>query len=78
MAKIKVAVLFGGVSNEHDVSLVSASNVIDSIPSDKYEVICIGITKKGRWLYYPGSTEGQRAAELIAEDALIEVSLFCT
>ena len=31
MAKIKVAVLFGGVSNEHDVSLVSASNVIDSI-----------------------------------------------
>ncbi len=60
MAKIKVAVLFGGVSNEHDVSLVSASNVIDSIPRDKYEVICIGITKKGRWLYYPGSTEDIR------------------
>lgn len=54
MAKIRVAVLFGGVSSEHDVSLMSATNVINSIPKDKYEVICIGITKKGRWLYYPG------------------------
>lgn len=54
MAKIKVAVLFGGVSSEHDVSLISATNVIKSIPTDKYEVICVGITKKGRWLYFPG------------------------
>lgn len=54
MSKIKVAVLFGGVSNEHDISLISAGNIINAIPSDKYEVIPIGITKKGRWLYYPG------------------------
>ena len=54
MAKIRVAVLFGGVSSEHDVSLVSAENVIRSIPKEKYEVLCIGITKKGRWLYFPG------------------------
>ena len=54
MAKIRVAVLFGGVSSEHDVSLISASNVISSIPKEKYEVICIGITRKGRWLYFPG------------------------
>lgn len=54
MAKIKVAVLFGGVSNEHDISLISATNIINAIPSDKYEVIPIGITKKGRWLFYPG------------------------
>ena len=47
MAKIRVAVLFGGVSSEHDVSLISAENVIRSIPKDKYEVLCIGITKKG-------------------------------
>ncbi len=46
MAKIRVAVLFGGVSSEHDVSLVSAENVIRSIPKEKYEVLCIGITKK--------------------------------
>lgn len=54
MAKIKVAVLFGGVSSEHEVSLISAENVIRSIPKDKYDVLCIGITKKGRWLYFPG------------------------
>lgn len=54
MSKLKVAVLFGGVSNEHDISLISAANIIGAIPSDKYEVIPIGITKKGRWLYYPG------------------------
>lgn len=58
MAKIKLAVLFGGVSSEHEISLVSASSVISHIPQDKYEVICIGITKKGRWLYYPGDTSG--------------------
>lgn len=56
MSKIKVAVLFGGVSNEHDISLISATNIINAIPSDKYEVIPIGITKKGRWLFYPGET----------------------
>ncbi len=54
MAKIRVAVLFGGVSSEHDISLQSAENIIRSIPENKYEVLCIGITKKGRWLYYPG------------------------
>ncbi len=54
MAKTKVAVLFGGVSNEHDISLISAMNVIQNLPKDKYEIIPIGITKKGRWLFYPG------------------------
>ena len=52
--KLRVALFFGGVSSEHDVSLISAENVIRSIPKDKYEVLCIGITKKGRWLYFPG------------------------
>ncbi len=54
MSKLKIAILFGGVSNEHDVSLVSATNIINSISPEKYEVIPIGITKKGRWFYYPG------------------------
>ncbi|MDE5582517.1 MAG: D-alanine--D-alanine ligase [Ruminococcus sp.] len=57
MAKIKTAVIFGGVSCEHELSLASARDVIANIPRDKYEVICIGITKKGRWLYYPGDAE---------------------
>ena len=57
MAKPRVAVFFGGMSSEHDVSLQSAASVIRNIPQDKYEVICVGITKKGRWLYYPGSPD---------------------
>lgn len=54
MAKIKAAVIFGGISREHELSLASATDVIANIPKEKYEVICIGITRKGRWLYYPG------------------------
>lgn len=54
MAKIKVAVIFGGTSSEHGISLLSAGRVIANIPQDKYEVLPIGITKKGRWFYYPG------------------------
>lgn len=57
MAKIKVCVIFGGVSNEHEVSLMSAKSVIDNIPTDKYDIVKVGITKKGRWLFYPGSTD---------------------
>ena len=57
MAKQKVCVLFGGISSEHEVSLMSATSVIRNIPTDRYEVIPVGITKKGRWLYYPGPVE---------------------
>lgn len=57
MAKIKAAVIFGGTSREHKLSLASAAEVIRNIPEDKYEVICIGITRKGRWLYFPGDVE---------------------
>ena len=48
MAKTRVAVIFGGVSNEHEISLLSATNIINNIPRDRYDVVCIGITKKGR------------------------------
>ncbi|MBQ5330446.1 MAG: D-alanine--D-alanine ligase [Oscillospiraceae bacterium] len=58
MAKKRIAVIFGGKSNEHDISLISAANVISNIDKSKYEVIQIGITKKGRWFFYPGSVDG--------------------
>lgn len=57
MARIRIAVLFGGASSEHEVSLMSAYSVLSNIPKDKYNVMCIGITKKGHWLYYPGEYE---------------------
>ena len=54
MAKTKVCVIFGGVSNEHEVSLMSAKSIIDNIPTDKYDVVKIGITKKGKGASGPG------------------------
>jgi D-alanine-D-alanine ligase len=50
MAKIRVGILFGGRSGEHEVSLLSAASVLNAIDKTKYEVIPIGITKDGRWL----------------------------
>ncbi len=54
MNKISVAVLFGGQSTEHEVSLLSATNVLGKLNRDKYNVIKIGITKAGRWLLFEG------------------------
>lgn len=54
MGKTRVGVIFGGVSSEHDISLLSAYNIITNIPTETYEVVSIGITKKGRWFCYPG------------------------
>src|ERR1700751_355659 len=47
--KIRVGILFGGRSAEHEVSLQSAKNIIDAIDANKYEVVLIGIDKKGQW-----------------------------
>jgi D-alanine-D-alanine ligase len=49
MKKPRVAVLFGGKSAEHEVSLQSAKNVINMVDRDKYDVVAIGIDKDGRW-----------------------------
>ncbi len=50
MAKLRVGVLFGGRSGEHEVSLLSAASVIKAMDKDRYEVVPIGITKEGRWV----------------------------
>jgi D-alanine-D-alanine ligase len=48
--KVRVAVLFGGQSAEHDVSLRSAETVIGALDPERYEVVRIGVTREGRWL----------------------------
>ncbi|MCZ6636020.1 MAG: D-alanine--D-alanine ligase [bacterium] len=53
--KIRVAVLFGGKSAEHEVSLQSARNIVDAIDKDKYEVTLIGIHKSGQWFLNDGA-----------------------
>lgn len=57
MNKKTVAVLFGGQSSEHSVSLVSATTIISNMDSEKYFIIPVGITKEGKWLIYNGPVE---------------------
>ena len=49
--KLKVAVVFGGRSTEHEISLLSAQNVISSLDTEKFDPILIGIDKDGQWHY---------------------------
>jgi|Deesub1362A_J573_1020465.scaffolds.fasta_scaffold03484_2 D-alanine-D-alanine ligase len=50
MAKLRVGVLFGGRSGEHEVSLASARSIMDAMDPDRYEIVPIGITRSGRWI----------------------------
>ncbi len=61
MKKIRVALVFGGKSGEHEVSLASARSVMGAIDQSKYEIYPVGITKSGRWL-----TAGDPMALLMA------------
>jgi len=47
--KTRVGILFGGKSPEHEVSLQSARSIMDALDYDKYEVVMLGIDKKGQW-----------------------------
>lgn len=55
--KLKIAVLFGGCSPEHEVSLQSAYAVIKHMDRDKFDPIPIGITRQGDWYYYNGGID---------------------
>ena len=50
--KLTLAVIFGGVSSEHDISCISAKGIISNIDYNKYNVILLGITKDGRWYIF--------------------------
>jgi len=66
MAKLRVGILFGGRSGEHEVSLLSAASVLNAIDKNKYEVVPIGITKDGRWLT-AGDAENLLQGKLVIE-----------
>jgi len=53
--KLRVGVLFGGRSGEHEVSLASAASIIRGLDPQKYEAVPIGITKEGHWLIGAGA-----------------------
>ncbi|WP_259753361.1 D-alanine--D-alanine ligase [Pseudomonas sp. GCEP-101] len=49
MGKVRVGVIFGGRSAEHEVSLQSAKNIVDALDRERFEPVLIGIDKEGRW-----------------------------
>lgn len=57
MSKHKLALFFGGCSSEYEVSCLSAASILANIPSDKYEIYTVGITKQGNWYLYTGAVE---------------------
>jgi len=81
--KIRVGIIFGGKSGEHEVSLRSAKSVVEAIPREKYDIVLIGIDKSGRWLlnedsnflisragqHMPKMVEGGREVSFIPESA---------
>ncbi|MDP2934594.1 MAG: D-alanine--D-alanine ligase family protein [bacterium] len=52
MAKLNLGVFFGGKSTEHEISLISAKNIIDAADKNKYNIIPVGIDKNGEFLFY--------------------------
>ena len=67
--KVRVAVIFGGQSDEHDVSLRSAQTVIGALDPARYDVVPIGITRDGRWL-----SDGDPMVALTATSPLFHLS----
>lgn len=57
MSKIKLGVIFGGMSTEHEVSIVSATSVIQNLDKNKYEIYPIYIGKEGNWYRYTKKIE---------------------
>jgi D-alanine-D-alanine ligase len=64
MARIKLVVLFGGESAEHDVSRVSATHVLRAVDPARYDVVPVGITTDGQWVDAKGAIDAVRLGEL--------------
>jgi D-alanine-D-alanine ligase len=67
--KLRVGILFGGRSGEHEVSLLSAASILKAIDRKKFEVVPIGITKAGRWLT-AGGAQALLAGDVAGLDGL--------
>ena len=57
MEKLKLGVIFGGMSTEHEVSIVSGTSIIKTLNKEKYEIIPIYLSKAGEWFYYDKKVE---------------------
>ena len=77
MEKKTVALLFGGVSSEYDVSCMSVSSVWENVDREKYEPVLIGITREGEWLLYDGDIEKVRKGEWDKDSRHIKRAFIC-
>ena len=77
MSKVRVAIICGGKSSEHEISCISANGILNSIDRGKFEPILIGITKSGKWLLLPDDTTfiTQNGALPTVPESGIEVSI---
>lgn len=53
----RIGIIFGGRSGEHEVSLLSATSVIEAFDREKFQVVMLGITRTGQWKLYDGPVE---------------------
>jgi D-alanine-D-alanine ligase len=72
--KLRIGVIFGGRSGEHEVSLRSAESIINSMDKSKYEVVPIGITREGRWLT-SGNATAMLPEAVMASDSHQQVAI---
>jgi len=77
MSKVRVAIICGGKSSEHEISCISANGILNAIDRSKFEPVLIGITKSGKWLLLPDDTTfiTQNGALPTVPESGIEVSI---
>lgn len=74
MKKMNLAVVFGGMSEEHEVSLMTAASVLRAADPDKYELFPVGITKTGRWMYFDGDYTDIESGEWQEKAASLQIN----
>ena len=73
---LKLAVLFGGLSNEHSISCLSAASILTNADQNKYDLVPVGITRDGRWfLYENADPEKVKTGEWEQQPGLRRVAL---
>ena len=68
--KIRVAVLFGGRSAEHEVSVISARSMLAAMDRERYEPVMVGIAKDGRWWIAEGGAPLEESSQVLGDSAL--------
>ena len=77
MEKKTLALLFGGVSSEYDVSCMSVSSVFENVDREKYEPVLLGITKTGEWYLYDGDIGKVRGHEWDSDSQHLKKAFIC-